>query len=129
MPSTNQEGQASRRCVFGRMISDEATIHEESLSTNLGNKYMDRHSLLSGYLDLADYSGRVIVQNKRGSIPENLPSILERLNLNPDTWMDELLGFKSVGFSAVGTVDQLKDFCCKVGKKFAVALRLKPALE
>ncbi len=84
---------------------------------------------LSGYLDLVDYSGRAIVQNKRGSIPENLSPILERLNLNPDIWMDELLGFKSVGFSAVGTVDQLKDFCNKVGKKFAVGYCLKQALE
>lgn len=84
---------------------------------------------LSGYLDLVDYSGRAISEHKRGYIPGNLPSILERLNLTPDTWLDELIGFKSVGFSAVGTVDQLKTFCKKVGKRFAVGHRLKPALE
>ncbi len=84
---------------------------------------------LSSYLELVDYSGRAIRDNKRGAIPKNLTPILERLNLNTDTWMDELNGFKSVGFSAVGTVDQLKDFCSKVSKKFAVGHRLKPALE
>jgi hypothetical protein len=84
---------------------------------------------LSGYLDLVDYSGRVILETKRGYIPENLAPILDRLGLDPDTWLDELKGFKSVGFSAVGTVDQLKNFCQKVGKKFAVGHRLKPALE
>ncbi|WP_223786816.1 transposase [Marinicella meishanensis] len=84
---------------------------------------------LSGYLELVDYSGRAILENKRGYTPENLPSILDRLGLNPDTWMDELKGFKSVGFSAVGTVDQLKDFCRQVGKKFALGLRLKTVLE
>ncbi|WP_456298908.1 hypothetical protein, partial [Marinicella sediminis] len=81
------------------------------------------------YLDLVDYSGRAILENKRGYIPESLPPILERLQLNPDTWLGELTGFRSVGFSAVGTVDQLKSFCQKVGKRFAVGHRLKPALE
>ncbi len=76
-----------------------------------------------------DYSGRAISEHKRGYIPEHIPPILERLNLSPQTWLDELKGFKSVGFSAVGTADQIKTFCQKVGKGFAVGLRLKPALE
>ncbi|MFC3195339.1 alpha-amylase family glycosyl hydrolase, partial [Marinicella sediminis] len=84
---------------------------------------------LSGYLGLVDYSGRAILEHKRGYIPENLPPILARLQLTPDSWLDELNGFKTVGFSAVGTVDQLKSFCKKVGKRFAVAHRLKPVLE
>ena len=42
---------------------------------------------LSAYLDLVDYTGRAIVANKRGFIPDELPPILERLNLNPDTWV------------------------------------------
>ena len=84
---------------------------------------------LSAYLDLVDYSGRAIVANKRGFIPDELPPILERLNLNPDTWLDELNNFKSIGITAVGTVDQLKAFCKQVGKQFAKGLKLIPALE
>ncbi len=84
---------------------------------------------LSAYLDLVDYTGRAIVANKRGFIPPELPHILERLNLNPDTWLDELNSFKSIGITAVGTVDQLKDFCKQVGKEFAVGLKLIPYLE
>ena len=115
-------------------LSDFTSIQErikdqDTRLVGFGKAEHDLPFSLSGYLDLVDYSGRVIVQHKRGSIPENLPPILERLNLNPDNWMDELLGFKSIGFSAIGTVDQLKSFCKKVGKKFAVGLRLKPALE
>jgi putative transposase len=114
--------------------SDYTSIQERIKDQNshligFGQGDNDLPFSLSGYLDLVDYSGRAILENKRGYIPENLPSILERLDLNPDTWMDELKGFKSVGFSAVGTVDQLKDFCRRVGKKFALGLRLKPVLE
>jgi putative transposase len=114
--------------------SDFTSIQERinGLNTRLigfGKDDKDLPFSLSGYLELVDYSGRAILENKRGYIPENLPPILDRIGLNPDTWMDELNGFKSVGFSAVGTVDQLKEFCRNVGKKFAVGLRLKPALE
>ena len=84
---------------------------------------------LSAYLDLVDYTGRAIVANKRGFIPDELPPILERLNLNPDTWLDELNSFKSIGITAVGTVDQLQAFCEQVGKQFAKGLSLIPALE
>jgi putative transposase len=114
--------------------SDYTSIQERIKDKNtrligFGHDDNDLPFSLSGYLDLVDYSGRAILENKRGYIPENLPSILDRLNLNTDTWLEELKGFKSVGFSAVGTVDQLKEFCKKVSKRFAVGHRLKPALE
>ena len=114
--------------------SDYTSIQERIKDNNtrligFGHDEEDLPFSLSGYLDLVDYSGRVILETKRGYIPENLPPILDRLGLDPDTWLDELKGFKSIGFSAVGTVDQLKSFCQKVGKKFAVGHRLKPALE
>ena len=114
--------------------SDYTSIQERIRSKNskllsFGHGGQDLPYSLSAYLDLVDYTGRVIVANKRGYIPPELPSILERLNLNPDTWLDELNSFKSVGMTAVGTVDQLKSFCREVGKKFTVGLKLIPALE
>jgi hypothetical protein len=56
-----------------------------------------------------------------------IPDILKRLNLNPDTWLDKFNNFKTIGITAVGTVDQLKEFCQNVGKKFNIGLKLKPA--
>lgn len=114
--------------------SDYTSIQEriKEKETNLlgfGKTKNDLPFSLSGYLDLVDYSGRAILKNKRGYIPKNIPEILDRLNLEPDTWIDELMGFKSIGFSAVGTVDQLKEFCSSVGKKFAIGYRLYPVLE
>ena len=84
---------------------------------------------LSSYIELVEYTGRAILENKRGYIPSQLPPILKRLNLNPDTWLDELNKFKSAGFTAVGTVDQLKAFCKSVEKKFSRGFKLIPALE
>ena len=84
---------------------------------------------LADYLQLVDGTGRAIIQGKRGNIPKELPDILRRLDLNPDTWLDELNAFKTSGITAVGTTSQLKEFCLNVGKKFSCGLRLKPAFE
>ena len=84
---------------------------------------------LGDYCALVDATGRCIVANKRGFIPDNLPDILERLNLNTDTWLGELNQFKTKGHTAVETVQQLKDFCQSVSKKWRTGIQLNPALE
>ncbi|WMS87517.1 transcription factor IIS helical bundle-like domain-containing protein [Pleionea litopenaei] len=55
------------------------------------------------YLELVDYSGRAIRCDKRGYIPSDLPPILERLNLEPDGFLelmqrdDNIAGLRAVG--------------------------------
>ena len=88
-----------------------------------------RYYTLGDYCALVDATGRVIVANKKGFIPDDLPDILERLNLNTNTWLDELNQFKTKGNTAVGTVQQLKDFCHSVKKKWRTGIQLNPALE
>lgn len=84
---------------------------------------------LTSYLDLVDQTGRLVKDEEHGFIPEKMASTLLELNLNPDTWLDELKTFKSFGFSAVGTVKQLQDYSDKTDKNWSVGLRLKLALE
>jgi hypothetical protein len=43
------------------------------------------------YLSLLDLLGRVVRQGKRGAIPAELPPILERFNVAPQTWLDSIL--------------------------------------
>jgi len=38
---------------------------------------------LSDYLELVDWSGRIIREDKKGHIPEHLPDILQRLDIDP----------------------------------------------
>ena len=42
---------------------------------------------LNDYLELVDFTGRCIRQDKRGSIPSHLPPILQRLNIDRKTWL------------------------------------------
>ncbi len=95
--------------------SDYTSIQEriKNKKTNLLNLGFGDDDIpfgLGDYFSLVDLTGRAIIANKSGHIPEELLPILNRLNLNSDTWLDELNQFKTKGHTAVGTVQQLKDF-------------------
>lgn len=46
------------------------------------------------YIQLVDWTGRVIRGDKRGSINDSLPPILERIQLRPKDWLPEALAFE-----------------------------------
>jgi hypothetical protein len=43
--------------------------------------------VLRDYLELADWTGRIVREGKRGEINSSLPAILERLSLDHDSWL------------------------------------------
>lgn len=124
-----------RACMAKSLSESEYTSIKERIeaeSTDLlsfgkGDDHLPYY--LSSYIDLVDETGRIIRDGKKGYISQKLGSALTELELNPDTWLDELKGFKSVGFSAVGTINQLKEYSQKTQRKWSVGIRLKPALE
>ncbi|MCF6317766.1 MAG: transposase [Proteobacteria bacterium] len=83
---------------------------------------------LSEYIALIHYTGKCVHPNKRGYISDDIPDILNRLKVEPDTWVEELKQFKTDGITAVGTVTQLKAFCQSVKKKFSAGFQI-PTLE
>ncbi len=114
--------------------SDYTSIQEriKSMNTDLlafGHAENTLPYALSDYLDLVDLTGRAILENKRGFIPNELPPILEKLGLSADTWLKELNQFKTAGYTAVGTVSQIKNFCRNLGKRWAIGFQLTTALE
>ncbi|MCU7838545.1 MAG: transposase [Candidatus Thiodiazotropha sp. (ex Troendleina suluensis)] len=70
---------------------------------------------LSDYLELIDWSGRAILAYKRGFIPDNLPPILERLQIDPKHWLYMTQHFESRFKGLVGTVNSLKAACQRLG--------------
>lgn len=50
----------------------------------------------SDYLQLVDWTGRAIRNDKRGNIPSTLPPILARLNIPPDHWLLNSQHFEKV---------------------------------
>ncbi len=60
------------------------------------------------YLQLVDTTGRAIVENKRGAIPQHLAPILQRLGIEPENWLDNVTKFETRFGLAIGTIEKLQ---------------------
>jgi hypothetical protein len=69
---------------------------------------------LKDYLELVDWTGRAIVENKRGYIPENKPPMLERLQIEPQHWLYMTQHFESRFKGLVGMSSRLMAACRKL---------------
>ncbi len=72
---------------------------------------------LKDYLELVDWTGRILREDKRGSIAIQLPPILERLQIDPKHWIYMTQSFESRFKGLVGTAYQLKSVCARLGYK------------
>jgi REP element-mobilizing transposase RayT len=60
------------------------------------------------YLELVDWTGRVIRMDKKGAIPKNTPKILKRLNIRPDQWQKLNKHFRQHFAFYIGTPESLQ---------------------
>jgi REP element-mobilizing transposase RayT len=60
------------------------------------------------YLELVDWTGRSQRDDKKGSIDRKLPSIMHRLNLQPEAWVQAMQPSGNVFGRAIGRVDHLR---------------------
>ncbi|MCW8956737.1 MAG: transposase [Gammaproteobacteria bacterium] len=70
---------------------------------------------LTDYLELVDWSGRILREDKRGAINQQLPDILTRLNIEPQYWVYLTQHFESRFKSLVGTAYKLRQTCKALG--------------
>ena len=78
-----------------------------------------RHGILNmsetQYFQLVDQSGRLLRQDKRGSIHPDLAPILSRIGAKPDAWIDTISRFGSIFRLAAGSLANLRNFANKIG--------------
>ncbi|MCW8194507.1 transposase [Proteobacteria bacterium 005FR1] len=70
------------------------------------------------YLELVDWTGRLVRSDKRGSIPTGLPPILQRLNIEPEQWLKAANGLERRFCHAIGPVASLSEFCQRLNKRW-----------
>jgi hypothetical protein len=70
---------------------------------------------LADYLELLDWTGRSLREDKRGAIPATLPPILERLRIEPRHRVYMTRHFDSRFKGLVGAVYQLRAACETLG--------------
>lgn len=74
---------------------------------------------LRDYLDLIDWTGRCIRDDKRGSISNELPPILKRLQIEPEAWLSLTNGFEDLFTSLVGKERSVQAACEQQGKRWS----------
>ena len=70
------------------------------------------------YVELVDWTGRAIRNDKRGAIPDNAPPILVRLQIKPRVWLRTTRHFGKWTFRAVGVAESLRDACQALGQNW-----------
>jgi len=78
---------------------------------------------LTDYLELVDWTGRILREDKKGAIAENIPPILEQLNIDPKQWCYLSRHFESQFKTLVGTAYNVKAACEQLGQHWVHGIR------
>jgi len=78
---------------------------------------------LNDYLELVDWTGRILREDKRSAIPAHTPPILQRLKMEDKHWLYLTQHFESPFKGLVGSVHKLKQACQKLGYERTPGLR------
>lgn len=77
---------------------------------------------LERYLELLDWTGRQLGGVSRGTIPAELASILERLGINSDGWVETVRRFGRWFKTAAGRLGSLKELAARRDKAWLQGL-------
>jgi REP element-mobilizing transposase RayT len=78
---------------------------------------------LDEYLALLDWTGREVVEGKKGSIPDHLAPILQRLDIEGDQWLHSSQNFGSMFYRVAGKVKKMKERALATGQKWVRGIR------
>ena len=84
---------------------------------------------LMDYLELVDWTGRALREDKRGAIAESTPAILARLEIEPQTWLKHMRPRRNRMLVALGGMDQLKHYIQATGRKWLMGSKEAAALS
>ena len=77
-----------------------------------GSAHTDIHYALpftrEDYFDLVDMTGRIIREDKKGFISHKIPTVVSRLGINPDKWIEHVKHFSQRYSALAGSPDKLK---------------------
>lgn len=128
-PERSDFTSIKQRIDKGQAASTANHPHQQpkTLLPFVGNPRQDRPKGLpfrfTDYLELVDWTGRILREDKRGQIEDALPPILQRLNLEAKHWLYLTQHFESPFKTFVGAAYQLKRACERLGYQRTPGIR------
>ena len=83
---------------------------------------------LQDYLELIDWTGRAVRDDKRGAISPEIPKILERINIDPDQWQQLMQPQGKLFSSTIGRIDTMRLYAQSIGQSWCQGMRASQAL-
>ena len=71
---------------------------------------------LDDYLQLLDWSGRIIREDKQGAIPEDAPPLIDQLSITPVRWQTAMRPPVLSHQKALGSTTHIKKYCQAIGQ-------------
>lgn len=78
---------------------------------------------LPDYLELVDWTGRIIREDKRGSIPSYAPPILQRLEIDSRHWLYLTRNFEQPFKNLVGAAYRIRKVCEENGQRWVQGMK------
>jgi REP element-mobilizing transposase RayT len=80
------------------------------------------------YLQLLDWTGRAVCDDRRGHIPAGLPPLLARLHIEPMIWAHTMSPRGNRFGRAIGSLHRLRQFAQRLGQSWVQGLHLSQRL-
>lgn len=81
------------------------------------------------YLELVDWTGRLVRPDKRGQIPGHLPALLDRVQIREGQWQREITHYGKWYYRAVGSINALERYCAHLRQQWLKGMsHSKPGL-
>jgi putative transposase len=100
----------------GKSVVPTASLLEFTGTTGDTESGLPFH--FSDYLELVDWTGRAIREDKRGFIPADVPPILTRLGVEVENWIETVRHFRRHFYDYVGPADILKQYSQAMGRRW-----------
>lgn len=90
----------------------------KGIDEKTGSDWVLANLSLEQYLDLVDWTGKNILSPEKEAIPQHLESILDRMNLAVDQWVESVEEYKSLFRRAVAPLSKLEELAIERGQKW-----------
>lgn len=111
----------------GRKGQEQGEKKEKSglkLADFVGGKQVDGIAFrFMDYLELLDWTGRAVREDKSGFVAGNEPKILEKLGICSDIWFKTVAQYSDSFYSHIGSESQLQAICRDSNQKWLAGMR------